>query len=380
MRPLKALLVTRRIFWSLRHDPRTIGLMCFAPILAMCIFGIAFSGNIENVKVIIVDHDQGVEIPGTNVTVVISKLIIDNIDVTKLNVHYMDDEEEAISLVKDGKYNSVIVFPANFSSAIVNASLSVGPQARIIIMSDQSQVNVATEIVRTITEAMLQTLKDRGLRTPVTIDITNPVYGRHARFIDMFVPGIMGFVVFLLTTILTLISFVGERTRGTLTRLFANGLTEGEIVLGYAIAFSIVGMVQVGILLTVAILLFNIMVVGNPLIAFLIASLLAVVSVSLGILLSSLAHRESQAIQFFPLIILPVFLLSGVFWPREAMPMWLRPLSFFIPVTYAVDALRSVLIRGWGIMDIWVQVLALIAFAAIFLTGAVYMLKFLRGR
>jgi ABC-2 type transport system permease protein len=380
MRPLKALLVTRRIFWSLRHDPRTIGLMCFAPILAMCIFGIAFSGNIENVKVIIVDHDQGVEIPGTNVTVVISKLIINNIDDTKLNVHYMDDEEEAISLVKDGKYNSVIVFPANFSSAIVNASLSGGPQARIIIMSDQSQVNVATEIVRTITEAMLQTLKDRGLRTPVTIDITNPVYGRHARFIDMFVPGIMGFVVFLLTTILTLISFVGERTRGTLTRLFANGLTEGEIVLGYAIAFSIVGMVQVGILLAVAILLFNIMVVGNPLIAFLIASLLAVVSVSLGILLSSLAHRESQAIQFFPLIILPVFLLSGVFWPREAMPLWLRPLSFLIPVTYAVDALRSVLIRGWGIMDIWVQILALIAFAAIFLTGAVYMLKFLRGR
>jgi ABC-2 type transport system permease protein len=380
MRPMKALLVTRRIFWSLRHDPRTIGLMCFAPILAMCIFGIAFSGNIENVKVIVIDNDQGAKIPGSNVSVVISKLIIDNIDGKKLKVHLMTDEDDAIALIKDGKYNSLIIFPEDFSRSIVNASMGGGTQAVLKIRSDQSQVNVATEIVRAVTDAMLKTLKDRGMQTPVTVDVSEPIYGKGARFIDMFVPGIMGFVVFLLTTILTLISFVGERTRGTLTRLFANGLTEGEIVLGYAIAFSIVGMVQVGILLTVAILLFDIMVVGNPLIAFLIASLLAVVSVSLGILLSSLAHRESQAIQFFPLIILPVFLLSGVFWPREAMPLWLRPLSFFIPVTYAVDALRSVLIRGWGIMDIWVQILALIGFAAIFLTGAVYMLKFLRGR
>jgi len=62
------------------------------------------------------------------------------------------------------------------------------------------------------------------------------------------------------------------------------------------------------------------------------------------------------------------------------MPLWLRPFSYLIPVTYAVDALRSVLIRGWGLADIWVQLLALIGFAAIFLTGAVYMLKFMRGR
>jgi ABC-2 type transport system permease protein len=380
MRPLKALLVTRRIFWSLRHDPRTVGLMCLAPILAMCIFGIAFSGNIENVKVIVVDHDVGATVPGLNVTVVISKLIIDNIDSKKLNIHYMDDEEGAVNLVKDGKYSSVIIFPEDFSRSIVNASVGGGSQAVLSIRSDQSQVNVAAEIVRAVTDAMLKTLKDRGMQTPVTVDVSEPIYGKDARFIDMFVPGIMGFVVFLLTTILTLISFVGERTRGTLTRLFANGLTEGEIVVGYAIAFSIVGMVQVGILLTVAILLFDIMVIGNPLIAFLIASLLAIVSVSLGILLSSFAQRESQAIQFFPLIILPVFLLSGVFWPREAMPLWLRPLSYCIPVTYAVDSLRSVLIRGWGIADIWVQLLALIGFAAIFLTGAVYMLKFLKGR
>jgi ABC-2 type transport system permease protein len=380
MRPGRAFLVTKRIFWSLRHDPRTIALMCIAPILAMCIFGIAFSGNIENVKVIVINRDQGAKVPALNMTLMISDLIIDNIDEKKLNIHHMSDENEAIRAVKDGKYSSIIIFPEDFSRSVVNASQGGGEQAVLRIRSDQSQVNVATEIVQTVTNAMLKTLGDRGMQTPVAMDVSDPIYGKGARFIDMFVPGIMGFVVFLLTTLLTLISFVGERTRGTLTRLFANGLTEGEIVTGYALAFGMVGVVQVGILLTVAILLFDIMVVGNPLIAFLIASLLAVVSVSLGILLSSLAQREAQAIQFFPIIILPVFLLAGIFWPREAMPLWLRPFSYLIPVTYAVDALRSVLIRGWGLADIWVQLLALIGFAAIFLTGAVYMLKFMRGR
>ncbi|HHD16100.1 MAG TPA: ABC transporter permease, partial [Euryarchaeota archaeon] len=152
-------------------------------------------------------------------------------------------------------------------------------------------------------------------------------------------------------------------------------VTEGEVIFGYTVSFSIIGMIQVGILMTIAILAFGIIVEGNILLAFLIASLLAVVSVSLGILLSSLAKREAQAIQFYPLIVLPGFLLSGVFWPIEAMPYWLRPVSYMVPVTYAVNGLRSVLLRGWGITDIWVELAMLLAFAIVFQFLAVITLR-----
>jgi ABC-2 type transport system permease protein len=378
MRRRNALMVFKRVLWSLRHDPRSIGMMLVAPILAMVIFGIAFSGEVENVKVVVIDLDEGIVIGG-NVTVSLSREVIRNLDDEKLDISYSNDPDEAVEMVKEGKRNSVLIFPKDFTRSLLGA-IEGGNVTSVVLRSDRSQVNIAAEVQSTVTEALLRTAKERGMDLPVSVDASDPVYGKGARFIDMFVPGIMGFVVFLLTTILTLISFVGERTRGTLQRLFASGVTEGEVVLGYMMAFSLVGVIQVGILLSVATLLFDIMIVGNPLVAFLIASLIAIVSVSLGILLSSLAQRESQAIQFFPLIILPVFLLSGVFWPREAMPLWLRPFSYLIPVTYGVDSLRSVLIRGWGVLEIWPQLLALIGFAVIFLFGAVAMLKVMRGR
>ena len=81
--------------------------------------------------------------------------------------------------------------------------------------------------------------------------------------------------------------------------------------------------------------------------------ILAIVSQAFGILLSSLAKREAQAVQFIPFIILPVFLLSGIFWPIQAIPLWLRPLSYFVPPTYAVDACRSIFLKGWGISKVW---------------------------
>jgi ABC-2 type transport system permease protein len=172
-----------------------------------------------------------------------------------------------------------------------------------------------------------------------------------------------------------LISFVSERTQGTLERLLATPITEAEIVFGYAVAFGIIGMVQAMILLTIGIIVFDIVIVGNILLAFFIAALLAVVSQALGILLSSAAKREAQAVQFLPLIVLPVFLLAGIFWPVEAIPSWLRPASYMIPPTYAVNGLRSVVVRGWGITEVWLEILALILFAAIFLFGAIMVLK-----
>ncbi len=209
---------------------------------------------------------------------------------------------------------------------------------------------------------------------PVTVD-TVAIYGEDAKFMDFFVPGIMAFVVYMITTLLTLVTFVGERTSGTLQRMLATTLSERDIVLGYAAAFSLIGMGQAMLLLLVGILVFDITVVGNVFLAFLVIALLAVVSQALGILLSSTAKREAQAIQLLPFVILPAFLLSGIFWPIEAIPAWLRPLSYLVPPTYAVDASRAVMLKGYGIGKIWIDIVALLAMAAIFLTLAVLSLS-----
>ena len=377
MRFRNVMLVSGKLFWSLKHDRRTMALILVAPVMAMLIFGLAFSGEVKDVNVIIINNDRGASIPGKNVTLMLSEQVISAIDSEVLKIERGDDLDAALEKVRSGNANSVIIFPANFSRDLMAFSQGEMTNAteNIIIRSDQSQVTVSQEVVSQVMGALSRTTEEAGFSNPIHIDASDPVYGKGATFLDMFVPGIMGFVVFLLTTILTLISFVGERTRGTLQRLLANSVTEGEVIFGYTVSFSIIGMIQVGILMTIAILAFGIIVEGNILLAFLIASLLAVVSVSLGILLSSLAKREAQAIQFYPLIVLPGFLLSGVFWPIEAMPYWLRPVSYMVPVTYAVNGLRSVLLRGWGITDIWVELAMLLAFAIVFQFLAVITLR-----
>ena len=131
--------------------------------------------------------------------------------------------------------------------------------------------------------------------------------------------------------------------------------------------------------LAVIVGVFKVMVVGSILLAFLVIALLAVMSLSLGIMLSSLAKREAQAIQFLPMVALPVFLLGGVFWPVEGIPAWMRPLSYAIPPSYAVNATRSVMLRGWGVGDIWVELVAMAGFTVAFLALSVWSLHRARG-
>ena len=368
----RAFAITKRIFRGLRHDRRTVALMFLAPIVAMCVFGLAFSGDVKDVNVVVVNLD--------NATVSLSQTIISNFDDEVLKVDYVAGIEEGVRRVEEGDAYAVIIFPERFTESLFmkRQNPSYSGDTTIQVREDRSNVNVANAITKSVSEAVLKTAQEAGQDVPIKVDAENAIYGKGAKFMDFFVPGIMAFVVFMLTTLLTLISFVGERTSGNMERLQSTPLRESELVVGYAIAFSIIGMLQTVVLLTIGVTVFHIMIVGNIVLAFAVIALLAIVSLSLGILLSSLAKRESQAIQFFPLIVLPTFLLAGIFWPMEAIPQWLRPLSYLIPPSYAVDATRSVMLRGWGIGDIWVDIVALCGFAAAFLGMAILSLK--RGR
>ena len=376
----RALAITWRIFGALRHDRRTVALMFLAPVVAMCVFGLAFSGEVKDVNVAVVNLDQGYTVPGLGVRLSLPEAIIANLDPGVLQVDRVAGMDEGVRRVESGEAYAVIVFPADFTRSIYmkREDASYQGDTTISLREDMANVNVATAITKSVSEAVLKTAQAAGQDLPMKVDTEDPIYGKGASFMDFFVPGIMAFVVFLLTTLLTLISFVGERTSGNLERLQATPLRDSEMVAGYAIAFSIIGMLQTVVLLVIGVTAFDIMIVGNIVLAFAVIALLAIVSLSLGILLSSLAKREAQAIQFFPLIILPTFLLAGIFWPVEAIPHWLRPLSYAIPPSYAVDAIRSVMLRGWGLADIWVDIVALLGFAAAFLAAAILSLK--RGR
>ena len=375
MKFYRIMAVSRRVFRGVVNDKRSLVLLFLAPILAMCVFGIAFSGDVENVNVIIINQDQGFT-PPMGDTIYLADEIVNNLNTTTLSIHNMTSIDDARAEVESGQVSAVIIFPEDFSeNAILKSQDQSYPNsAEITIEGDDSIVNIKTAITTTVSTALSDTLTENGVTPAIQLN-SDPIYGEEAESIDFFVAGILAFVVYLLTTILTLITFVNERSSGTLERVLSSPVTEGELVMGYAITFGTFGVLQVALLLTIAILVFNIMVVGNVLLAFLAVAILTISCQALGILLSSLAKRAEQAIQFFPLVILPAFLLSGIFWPIQAIPEWIRPFSYLVPPTYAANACRAVMLKGWGLDKIWPDILALVIFAVIFLALAVWILK-----
>lgn len=367
----RSLHITKRILRGMLHEPRTIFLMLFAPIFAMFIFGIAFSGEVHHIKVAVYNADAGLTLPVVG-SISVPEKILKNIDPETLDVTFVDSEADGEALVRDGKAYGLIVFPENLTANLLKwrANPQGAEVSTVKIRLDKAIYNVAVTVVTAFTEAMMKTIDENGESLPLKLDTGNAIYGEGASFMDFFVPGVMGFASFLLTTLLTIVAFVQERKNATLERLLTTPATEGEIVTGYALFFGTVGIIQSALLIGIAVLVFQIHIAGNLLLAFAAVSILSLVSLSLGILLSALAKTEVQAIQMIPLVVLPAFLLAGIFWPVEASPEWLRPSSYLIPPYYAIDACRSIMIRGWGLDKVWPDFAALTGFCVLFLTTA----------
>jgi ABC-2 type transport system permease protein len=179
--------------------------------------------------------------------------------------------------------------------------------------------------------------------------------------LDALAPVFLGLFAYFFVFVLTGISFLRERVGGTLERLLATPITRTEIVVGYGLGFGFFATLQV--LLLTAFVLSNLQVPaigpmpaftlglgvesnGSPAIAFVVALLLALGAVNLGIFLSTFARTELQVVQFIALVIVPQALLGGVFWPVDRLPQVLEAAARVMPVTYAVDALREVMIKG----------------------------------
>ena len=247
--------------------------------------------------------------------------------------------------------------------------VATSAQGTVDLTLDESDPQIAA----TIRMGLADTFMDLGEGGPVEIE-TRELYGVEVRFIDSFAPAIMGFVVALICTVLTLLSIVREKVDGTFSRIWVSPVRRAEFILGYVIAFGLVALVQSLEVLTIGKTVFDIVINGSIFWAFGCTILFAIGSVGLGTLLSALAQTESQAIIFFPLVILPSVLLSGMMWPIQAIPRLLRPLTYIVPLTYSNRLLRAVMVKGlapWqepvGLAGVLVFVILTITLASIVL-------------
>ncbi len=370
MNPRRLRAIVRRVVAEIRRDRPSLALLFIAPIVVTGLLTfILREGSTPAVHVAIANEASGpAAVIGDRLATA-----LENADMTVTTVASAD---AARTMVRDGDATIAVVIPSAMTAP--SASVTVITQG-LDPSGDAAQINAVRAV---LTDAVASSL---GAVLPSVTHET--VYGTPSSDpIGPFAPAIVAFFLYFFVYILTGVSFLRERTGGTLERLMATPVTRGEVVVGYTLGFAVFATIQVVVLLIWALgtirvpalgplpefsLGLGLAVAGSPLIAFLVVLLLALGAVSLGIFLSTFARTELQVIQFIPVVLVPQFLLSGVLFSVSSLPSVLQPLVAIMPLGYAVDALRQVFIRGAdlsvGALQLDIAVLALVAvlFAAV---------------
>ena len=324
--------IAARKFASLRRDKRMFGFIVLMPALQILLFGWAIGGTPTDLNIVIVDDGPAEQ----------SAIFIGHVEGgDALIVSFSDSMDEANTSVANGDAWAVF---------------HLLPDGTISVVLDNSNQQVTNTILLEVRDAMQEA---SGGQLP--LHIAEPIYGdRDPSFIDFLAPGIMTLVCFMFSTILTTMAFVGERHDGTLDRVFAAGTQPSEVMLGHIGAFSGILIGQVTVVIAIATLGFDIPINGSVLLLFTVCLLLGWAAMCLGLVISSKAKSEFQAMQLNMPLLFPVLLLSGILWPVEALPGWLQPVSWALPTTWTAEACRSIMIRGWGLESYSVQMALLI--------------------
>jgi ABC-2 type transport system permease protein len=186
---------------------------------------------------------------------------------------------------------------------------------------------------------------------PILLWLMDQVFSRTPGTFDRIGPLMLGLFPFLMMFLITSIAVLRERTQGTLDRLMASPIGRGDLIGGYAIAYTVVAIVQAVVTMTVALWWLDLPNAGSLWLTLLLVTLQALLGVALGLFLSAFAHNEFQAVQFFPAVVLPQFLLAGLLVPIDRLPGWLEVAARVMPLTYAFEALNRIMRLGRPISD-----------------------------
>jgi ABC-2 type transport system permease protein len=364
----RVMAVARRIAEGFRRDRRSLALLIIAPLVVTALLGWVLRGSSSGSVHVVVAG-----LP-TQLTSALASAAEHSTAATRVTISTVADAATARADVRSGRADAALIAEAPGSAAPVVTIVTAG--------ADPAEEGSEVGAIQAVIVAAAGSLLPAAVGALPVIRHETIFLSPTADQLDALAPVFLGFFAYFFVFILTGISFLRERVGGTLERLLATPVTRAEIVLGYSIGFSFFAAIQV-LLLTAFVLAkidvpalgpipaftigLDVQSAGSPAFAFVVALLLAIGAVNLGIFLSTYARTELQVVQFIPLVIVPQGLLGGIFWPVDRLPDILQAVAHVMPVTYAVDALREVMIKGADIGSTAVQGdLAILAGIAVF--------------
>src|SRR6266568_4689348 len=364
-----------RIIRQVLRDRRTLALIFVVPVLIMTLLYLVLTST-SSIHTLALVRPTG---SGSDrVNTLIDKLLPAQDKLKTININ----ADQVDTTLKNGDADAAIIFPPDFALQVFT-----GQNPTVQIKLEGSDPNVASAMSDLtnglarqlgIALAALKAQQAQGgqggqgsptlptLNSSIPFTVSGPQYlhgGPEYTFNDSIAPVFIGIFSFFFVFLLTSVAFLRERSQGTIERVMVSPLKRTELVIGYIFGFASFALIQSLVVLLFVVFALQVHYSGNLALVFLVSPLLTVGSVNLGIFLSTFAHNEFQIIQFIPLVFGVQVFLSGIFWPIAQLPAVLRPISYILPLTYANDALRGVMLKNESFGDISGQLTALLVFA-----------------
>jgi ABC-2 type transport system permease protein len=348
MNPGRIRALTTRIMRQFRRDPRTLALLFVVPVVILSLLGYIYRGSDDVIELAV----RG-DVDTPPAAAILEALAREE----RVRVVQMDLEE--IDAALDARdIEGVLTLPSDLS-------LEPNGGRHVIVHLEGTDPARASRVMntlgRTLPAVTLQLVTDG--EQPLAIDARFLHGGPEFDQLDFLAPVFIGFFAFFFVFLLTSVSFLRERMQGSIERLMVSPVSRPEIVTGYMLGFSVFAAIQSAVIIGFSVLVLDIHQVGSLGYVFLVTLLLTVGAVNLGIFLSTFARTELQVVQFIPVVIVPQGLLSGIIWSVDTLPDPLMWLARVMPLTYANDALRGIMVRGDGLGAIGLELSVLAGFA-----------------
>ena len=343
-----------------RRDFGTLFFSLIIPLLQMLLLGYGIDTNIRQINTVVFNADGRRE----------SRELLDrlkNSDTFHL-VRYVNTDHEMNEMIIAGKARVGIKIPVDYSDKLLHKM-----SAQVLVLIDGSDSSVAGQAINVTTSIGL----DESLRRVLVNNETFAVdmrpkllFNPDSRSPNFFLPGLTAILLLNVTTFLTAFSIVREKERGTLEQLFVTPVRPMGLLLGKLLPYLVIGFFELCMILTFMRFAFHVPIHGSVILLAFLSLPYIFVSLSLGILISSKANSQSEAMQLAFLTILPGIFFSGYIFPRETMPKIFYVISYFVPASYFINITRGVILRGAGISHLWIDALALFAMGTFLLVIA----------
>jgi len=345
---------------QLLRDRLTFAMIVGLPLLQVILFGYAINTDVRHLRAAVADL-AGTQLSRSVVSEAQASQVVDIVAVAH-------SAPELEALLRDGQVSVGLYFPPDFDR---RAATGAEPAAQLMVDgSDPTLLGVAQGIAR----MPLATRYVPARGTPAALFEIRDFYNPERRSAVDIVPALIGVILTLTMVLFTAVAIVRERERGNLELLITTPVSTIELMAGKIGPYIVIGLIQVSIVLLLGWLLFSVPVEGSLAALYLAALLFIASSLGLGLLISTLAKTQFQAMQLTVFTFLPSILLSGFMFPFDGMPRFAQWIGELLPLTHFVRLTRGVLLRGAALDGMWVDVWPLLVFFAVTMVLAV--LKF----